>query len=310
MADKRIKNWDAQSERLAGLKIAIDHADFNEAKTILASILCPTTDELTESIGTLNKTGTYVRINVGAVELKALLSDVVPNIIDFTLASSFNATQPNHVHFYVGGTVAANYVISIDNFATALFARAAFLARVLALEIIDGLTALGVEPLNNADLFRVYNESDGSDKKVRWEDLINDLVATVLFTNAAKAANTEAVINAKILSKQTDFVLKTAIGSATYATFSGVMISNVVHFTLGNFTDTGTSPDDYKECTYTPLPAAWRPVSFYEFGNSIVNAGNGIPENYAGLTTAGIFTLKFDDIYGSRISGTYLTATS
>jgi hypothetical protein len=87
MANKRHRDYDVQSERIAALKIVCDHADFEEAKTILASLLAPLISELSSYVGTLDRTS-LMRVNLAGNEYS-----VTPNEI-YNLINNLDSATP------------------------------------------------------------------------------------------------------------------------------------------------------------------------------------------------------------------------
>lgn len=264
MNDKRIRELDEQAERITGLKIVVDadayadsDAKFIDIKTLAPkSIPTTATDGLPEIEEDLNRETTYVRINTGGesnAESVALLKYLFPDIINYTSATAFNATYINYIHFYVGGPVAANFVISADNFATALFARSAFLARVLALGIISGLTDLTMGAIALDDELRIYDKSANADRKITYQVLLNDMVGEDTFKDGATNANTEAVMLAKLQETVVDQALTTS--GTTYGYISMCKIGKSVTGTVViAHTTTGATE---KIAEYT-IPSDWQ----------------------------------------------------
>jgi hypothetical protein len=280
--DYRIRELDEQEERITGLKIEVDadaYADGN-TKFINVKELAPKsipeteTDGLPEIEEDLNRETTYVRINTGGesnAESVALLKYLFPDIINYTSASIFNATYTNYIHFYVGGAVAANYVISADNFATALFARPAFLARALALGIISGLTNLTMGAIALDDELRIYDKSATADRKITYQVLLNDMIGEDIFKTGATNANTEAIMLAKLVNETSYWgvELKHEVGGVV----GGYLyLSKIGHQVTGLLKPNATMTDSW--CLIdgdTYLAASWRPIDdivFYNFAGA------------------------------------------
>jgi hypothetical protein len=258
MANQRTRDYaDTQEVYAEDLYFSVDAASYGSGrkKKMKSQVISPLTKtgHLTESTGALNKASTNVRINVGGNELFTLLKYITPDIIDFTAATIFNATYTNYIHFYVGGPVAANFVISADNFATALFARPAFLARALALGIISGLTDLTMGAIALDDEFRIYDKSATADRKITYQVLLYDMVGEDTFKDGATNANTEAIMLAKLQETVVDQALTTS--GTTYGYISMCKIGKSV---TGTVVIAHTTTEATEKIAEYSIPSDWR----------------------------------------------------
>lgn len=83
MADKRIRDLDAQSARVSGLKIPVDFGSFDETKQIDIATLAPLISELTAHAVT-NRATNLIPFSIGGTEYNLTLNDIYTLIKDLT----------------------------------------------------------------------------------------------------------------------------------------------------------------------------------------------------------------------------------
>ena len=248
--------------------------------------------------------------------------------------------KPNTLDAVSAGFNRDSVIMTLDDGAGNLY-------KITPNQIYEEISELDAIPsYSSSDLLRVADVTDtNTEKKYTILSLVGGIVTESTFTNAIDARFGNATFNTGVRNLFGDSTFNSAVdtrfGNATFNTevdqeitsyvdedfllnilqyvdykhdmydgvdyYGEISIISMGRFVIMSYGDIRSA--DYITMDYQ-LPSAVRPFVQLSFGSLEINTGNGLPKNFVTIDTSGYIELKSTDpFYGSKISGSWITAS-